>query len=206
MKRLYVIIITALVLAAVPARTCAQFRWGATAGANLTDLSFKQDLIDVNHGVGYSAGVVGEFMFPGIGFGIDLGLLYNQKGAKVNLGQKKIWSSQGYGDERLYLHYIQIPLHLRFKWTRMNGVEDIVAPFVYGGPDFTILAAHNRCEAIDFAGGELGLSVGGGAELFRRYQVSFGYTWGMTYALKTKLLDNFSARNGEWTLRLTYLF
>lgn len=206
MQRLFASTIIAFILAFVPAGLSAQFRWGPTVGANLTDLTFKQDLVEVDRVAGYSAGVQGEFMFPGIGFGIDLGLIYNQKGAKVNLGEKRVWSSLGYGDERAYLHYVQIPLHLRFKWTRMNGLEDIIAPFVFGGPDFTILAAHGGCEAFDYAGGELGLSVGGGIELLKRYQISFSYNWGMTYALKTKLLDNFSARNREWNIRLTYLF
>lgn len=206
MKRLYAISIIAIALAFIPTGISAQFRWGATAGGNLSTLTFKQDLVEINRTVGYSAGVIGEFMFPGIGFGIDLGLLYNQKGAKVNLGEKRVWSSLGYGDERVYLHYVQIPLHLRFKWTRMNGIEDIIAPFVFGGPDFTILAAHGGCKAFDYAAGELGLSAGGGVELFKHYQISFSYNWGMTYALKTKLLDNFSARNREWNIRLSYIF
>ncbi len=145
-------------------------------------------------------------MFRGLGFGIDLELLYNQLGAQVNLGQRKVWASQGYGDERVRLHTLQIPLHLRFKWTRMNGLEDIVAPFVYGGPDFNILVGHGHCDAFEYAGGDLSLSVGGGVELFRKWQVSFQYSWGMTYALKTVLLDNFSARSRSYALRLAYFF
>ena len=72
---------------------------------------FKQDLVSVDQTVGGTAGIQCEMMFPGIGFGIDFGLMYNLMGAKVNLGEKKIWSVDGYGNERLALHYIQIPLH-----------------------------------------------------------------------------------------------
>lgn len=206
MKKIVILAILAIVAAVAPTTANAQFRYGATAGLNFSNLNFKQDLVGVSGGVGYGAGVVGELMFPGIGFGIDLGFQYNQLGAKVNLGEKPVWSYEGYGDERLYLHYIQIPLHLRFKWTRMNGLEEKVAPFVYGGPDFTILAAHGNCKAIDYAGGELGLTAGVGFEILRRWQVTGSYTWGMTYALKTRLLDDFSARNRNWSVRVTYFF
>lgn len=206
MKKIIILAIMAIVAAAAPTRSTAQFRYGATAGLNISTLNFKQDLVGVSTAVGYSAGVVGELMFPGIGFGIDLGLYYNQLGAKVNLGEKPVWSYDGYGDERVYLHNIQIPLHLRFKWTRMEGLEEKIAPFVYGGPDFTILAAHGKCKAFDYAGGELGLTAGIGVELFRRWQVTGSYTWGMTYAVKTRLLDDFSARNRHWAVRVTYFF
>lgn len=189
----------------------AQFRYGPMVGADITSLSFKQDLVDVTNSTGFLAGVQTEMMFPGIGFGIDFGLLYYQAGAKVNLGQKPIWGVPGFGNERVYLHNLQIPLHLRFKWTRMMGLEDYVAPFVYGGPDFNILLAHNKIErqgqdAFKYAGGDVGLTAGFGLELLHRYQVSAGYTWGMTYSLKTRLLDNFSARTRGWQIRVAYLF
>ena len=61
----------------------AQFRAAGVAGANFNTLSFDQNLVGVSSVVGYQAGVLGEMMFPGIGFGLDFGLLYNQSGAKV---------------------------------------------------------------------------------------------------------------------------
>lgn len=184
----------------------AQFRYGAVVGVDITDLTFKQDLITVDQSVGYSAGLVTELMFPGIGFGLDAGIIYAQRGAIMHLGEKKIWASEGYGNTRSYLHYIQIPVHLRFKYTNLNGLEDYVAPFVFGGPEFMILAAHNKVSALKYAGGDIGLTAGVGFELFRRWQVSASYTWGMTYALKTVLLDNFSARNRSWDVRVAYMF
>ncbi len=184
----------------------AQMRWGATAGATITNLHFKQDLFTVDQSVGYSAGVVGEMMFPGIGFGIDFGLLYEQRGAKLHLGEKELWSWQGYGTERSYLHYIDIPFHLRFKYTNLSGLEDIVAPFAFGGVDFGFLVAHNKLKALDYTGGQIGLTVGAGFEFFQRWQLSGSYTWGVTYALKMAILTNDSAQNRTWNIRLAYFF
>lgn len=184
----------------------AQFRYAAVAGFEMTNLKFKQDLVSVSQTPSYQVGVQGEMMFPGLGFGIDLGLIYNQLGAKVNLGERKIWASQGYGEERVRLHTLQIPLHLRFKWTRMNGVEDLIAPYVFGGPVFDFTIGHSKLDAMEYAGGSVGLQAGIGIELYKRWQIQASHVWGMTYALKAAKLQNFSAREDYWTVRLTYLF
>lgn len=202
MKKIITIIIVALTTVAAS----AQFRYAPIAGATVNNLVFKQDLVGVSQQVGYTAGIQGELMFPGIGFGIDIGLMYNQQGAKVALGDKEVWSSLGYGDERVFIHNVMIPVHLRFKYTRLNGIEEKIAPLVYGGPDFNIQVGHGRCDAFNYSGGDLGLTVGGGAEIFQRWQLTVSYTWGMTYVLKTRLLDDFSARSRQWMVRLTYFF
>lgn len=206
-------LIVAIVFLAVPAAMFGQFRYGPVAGVNINTLKFKQDLIDINTVVAGQAGVQAELMFPGIGFGIDFGLLYNMEGANVDLGSRKIWSSDGFKKTDVTLHMIQIPFHLRFKWTRMNGIEDYIAPFVYGGPDFSFMVAHNSIKGnvgvpnpFNYAGGDLGLTAGGGFELYKRWQVSVQYTWGMTYLLKTRKLENFSAQNRQLAVRVAYLF
>lgn len=215
MKYIRTLIIALAAFTAVGAH--AEFRYGPILGGNVTNFKFKQDLVDVSKQFGGHAGVQAEMMFPGIGIGLDFGLLYYLEGAKVNLGQRPIWApnpvfgTPGFGNERVLLHNLQIPVHLRFKWTRMNGVEDIVAPFVYGGPDFNIQLGHSLVkaggrEAFKFSGGDVSLSVGLGVELFKNYQVSAGYTWGMTYDLKTRLLEDMSARCSGWQFRVAYLF
>lgn len=201
-----------LLLTLIPALTFAQFRWAPVVGVTFNNLKFKQQLVDVRGNIGAEAGITGELMFPGIGFGIDFGLLYNMEGAKVNLGSRTIWASEGITDDDLRIHTLQIPVHLRFKWTRMNGLEDIVAPFVYGGPEIGIYAGNSGQRLTDgadpfkYAGADLGLAVGGGFEFFRRWQVSCQYTWGMTFITKTVKLEDYSARNRQLAVRVAYLF
>ena len=213
MKRHYSILLAVIALLLLPASLKAQFRYAPVAGVTINSLKFKQDLFNVGHTVGAQAGIMGEMMFPGIGFGIDLALLYNQMGAKTDLGSREIWSSDNFGNASVMLHTIQVPIHLRFKWTRMQGLEDYIAPFVYGGPDFAILVGHNKISGKEgavppykYSGGDLGLTCGGGFELWRNWQISIQYTWGMTYMLKTTKLDNMSARNRQLDFRLAYLF
>lgn len=192
-----------LLVCSQPAK--AEFRYGVTAGPSLNTLKFNQKITPVHQIVGGGAGIVAEMMFPGIGFGLDFGLLYDMTGAKINLGSKPIWAGK-YGDEKILIHNIHIPLHLRFKWTRMNGFEDTLAPFVFGGPEFKIQAGHTRCSAFKFSGGEIGLTAGVGVELYKKWQVTGSYTWGMSNVLSTVLLDDYSAHSGQWAVKFTYLF
>ena len=145
----------------------AQFSYGPQLGANFSELKFKQKIVDTSMQVGPSAALQCEFIFTDFGLGIDFGLGYSMTGAKVNLGQKPIWSlpQQGaFGNETTLAHNLWIPVHIRWKWTKMQGAEEIVAPIVYGGPEFNIQVANrrNRTHGIDayhFSGGDVQLAV-----------------------------------------------
>lgn len=200
-----------IILAAVALTASAEFRWGPQAGLNINDYYWKQPLLKSDMRCGANAGLLGELMIPGIGFGVDFGLMYNLHSATIDLGSHYVWSSDGYKDIDYRMHTIQIPVHLRFKWTRMNGLEDYIAPFVYGGPDFSISFAHSKVKGnkgvknpFTFPGGDLGLTAGGGFEIMHRWQISLQYTWGMTYIVKTRKLENQSARNRQWAVRVAY--
>lgn len=184
----------------------AQFRYAPVVAYDNTTLHFNQDLVKVDRVSGFKAGAMGELMFPGIGFGIDIGALYSMRGARVNLGQQVVWASDGYKDPRIFLHYLEIPVNLRFKWTRMQGLEDYIAPFVFGGPTFDFLLGHSRVGAFNYNIFEIGLQVGLGFEIFRNWQLSGSFNWGMSSAVKTKKLDNFSGRNRTWSVTLARYF
>lgn len=184
----------------------AAFRWGPTAGINVSTLHWKQKLLETSQTVGAQAGIMGELMIPGIGFGVDFGLKYSMQGAKVNFGQYPVWSVSGYGDENVIIHTLEIPLDLRFKWTRMDGLEDIVAPFAYAGPAFTFNLGDNNIGALEYPAGYLALRCGLGLEFIKKIQLSAGYTWGVSYITRTVKLDNLSAQPRSWNIALTYLF
>ena len=107
------------------------------------------------------------------------------------------------------LHTLELPVNLEFKWTKMNGFEDTLAPFVFGGPVFTFNIAHSKCKTMQFPFGSVGLRAGIGAEILRRWQVTGAYTWGMTYTIKARQLQDYSARNRFWSvgvLSLIHIF
>lgn len=199
-------IFTAVILLMMTLTCSAEFRYGPTAGINISTLNWKQKLITTKSTVGVNAGVMGEIMIPGIGFGIDLGLKYALHGAKVDFGEKEVWSADGIGNENVQIHTLQIPVNLRFKWTRLNGTERYVAPFVYGGPVFSFNLATNVKNCIEHPEGSVALQCGVGGEFLEHWQLSVGYLWGVSYDVRTIKLDNFSARNQGWQINVAYLF
>ena len=145
-------------------------------------------------------------MFPGIGIGIDLGLLYQLRSSKLHMGEREMWASQGYGTENMDLHMVSIPIHIKLKWHRLGGFEEKLAPMVYGGPTFSFMAGHSKIDAMNFSGGDVALECGIGAEILERWQLKAGYSFGMTYLAKAKVLTDFSCRANAWTVRLAYYF
>ncbi|MFI3239780.1 MAG: outer membrane beta-barrel protein [Bacteroidales bacterium] len=206
MKKIILGIIVAVVsLIATPSIT-AQVRYGAVAGINVSSLHFNQDILEVNPSVGYTMGVFSELIFPGIGFGVDGSLLYTKRGGQLLMGDWPVWSSQGYGTESCQIHYIDIPINLRFKYTDLNGLEDTFAPFAYVGPQLSFQIGHSDIPALEFPFGTFGLNFGLGCELFQQVQVSIAYELGISYTVRTTELDDYSAENRVWKLTAVYLF
>lgn len=205
------LLLSALVALAAAMPAAAQFRFGPQIGANFSTLNFRQPgIVEASQSVNHHAALNCEFIFTHFGLGIDFGLGYSMTGGYVNLN-RPIWSSNGFGREHVMIHNITIPLHLRYKCTQLQGVEEFIAPIVYFGPEFNIQVGHsgherNGQKAFKFSGGDVALSCGLGIEIIRRIQLTAGYNWGVTYALKTAQLDEFTARTKGWTLRLSYLF
>lgn len=199
------IIVLSTFLSGAP-EAAAQFRIGPMAGVNFTTLKFKQDLITIDSKVGPAAGLAAEMQFPGIGICLDLGVMYQMRGSKLHMGEREIWSSQGYGTEDMDLHMVSLPLHLKLKWQRLNGFEEKLAPMAYFGPTFSFMASHTKLEAMKFTGGDLSLDLGIGAEIMRHWQITGGYSFGMTYLAKAKILTDYSCRANSWNIRLAYYF
>ena len=195
-----------LLIASVSLVASAEFRWGPSLGVNFSTLNWKQNLAKTSMRTGFSAGVAGEVMIPGIGFGIDLGLRYNLHGAHVNFGDHPVWSIDGIKNQNLWLHTLEIPLNLKFKWTRMNGFERTLAPFIYGGPVFNFTLATNKAPAVEHPAGYVAMQVAAGAELFEHYQISAGYSWGISYQVRTIKLENYSAQPRGAFINLAYFF
>lgn len=206
MKKIVLGIVVALVSLIVTPSISAQTRYGAVAGVNLSTLHFNQEIIDVNFTTGYTAGVFGELIFPGIGFGVDASFLYTKRGGELLMGEHTVWESQGLGTENCQLHYLDIPINLRFKYTDLNGLEDVIAPFAYLGPQMSFLIAHNNIPALEYPLATFALNFGIGCELYKQVQVSICYEYGFSYTVRTTELDDYSAQNRVWKLTAAYMF
>lgn len=206
MKKFLLTIAIALVASAVNMR--AETRLGATAGVTYNKLHFGQtDIFRSDAMLGGNAGVMGELMIPGIGFGVDASLLYSMRNAKLHFEDKKAWSAQGVGTETATFHYIDIPINLKFRYHNLNGFENTVMPMAFAGPVISVLAGHSKCaDQLSYEKVSLSVQMGIGCELFEKVQVKVGYQFGVGESCRTKLLEENTAKNRTWFLNATYFF
>ena len=202
------IMLALAILCAVSAFAQPERRWGVTIGGNYNEIHFKQsDIFDSDPMFGGSIGVTGDLMIPGVGFGVDGSILYTLRQGKVHFGDKKAWAAQGIETQSVQLHYIDVPLNLKFRYSRLGGTESTIMPFAYVGPTFSFLAGHNKVDdALNYTTVNVLLHAGIGVELFNKVQISGGYSFSVGQNLKTKILDEHSAKHRTWFIQATYFF
>lgn len=204
MKRIS-LLIAALVLTTAATMAQTSSRWGITAGANINNVHFKQhDIMPSKTMWGPQLGVTGEMNFSGVGFGVDGSVLYSLKQGKVNYGDRTAWSSLGYGNETLSMHYIDVPLHLKLKWRRLEGLENTIMPMIYVGPQFSFLAYGNHKSLNSYPPVNVYLDMGAGIELMERVQIRGGYNFSIGQSFHTKILDDNVAKNRTWYFSVTW--
>lgn len=199
------LLITALLVTAAAATAQTTSRWGITAGATINEVHFKQhDIVPSTRAWGPQLGVTGEMNFSGIGFGVEGAALYTLKQGKVNYGDRTIWSSIGAGNETVSMHYLDVPLHLKFKWHRLGGMESTFMPLLYFGPQFSFLLHGNHGDINKYSPVSVYLDMGIGCELMERVQLRGGYNFSVGQTFHTKLLDENVAKNRTWYFNVTY--
>jgi len=205
MKNKIVMLLAAVLLTTVAAVGQTTSRWGVTAGVNYNQVHFKQsDILPTKRQAGPILGVTGEMNFAGAGFGVDGSILYSLRQGKVDYGSKLAWSSIGAGNERVSMHFIDVPLHLMFKYHNLGGTETTFMPLVYAGPQFSFLLHGNNTGLNDYKRVHVYVDMGVGCELFERWQVRAGYHFSVGQTFHTKLLDDNVAKNRCWYATLTY--
>lgn len=210
MKKTAKILIPA-VMAAISLHAAAQSstRWGVTVGGNYNEIHFKQtDIFSTDKMFGGVAGVTGEMMLSGVGFGLDASLLYDLKQGRLHMGDREVWRSRGLGDEVCRLHYIDVPLNLKFKYRNLNGVENTIAPIIFIGPTFSFLAGHNNIgqDEMKYTTVSVVLHGGLGMELFNKLQINASYNFSVGESCRTRLLDEHNAKCRTWQVTATYFF
>jgi hypothetical protein len=204
MKKI-ILFITTLLIATAAASGQTTSRWGITAGATINEVHFKQhDIVPSKRAVGPQLGVTGEMNFSGIGFGVEGSLLYTLKQGKVNYGERTIWESQGFGDEMVSMHYLDVPLHLKFKYNRLGGAESTIMPMVFVGPQFSFLMHGNHGNINKYSPVSVYLDMGLGCELMERVQLRGGYNFSIGQSFHTKMLDENVAKNRTWYFNVTW--
>ncbi|MBP5688355.1 MAG: outer membrane beta-barrel protein [Muribaculaceae bacterium] len=202
------IMLAVALLCAVSSFAQPERRWGVTVGGNYNEIHFKQtDIFDSDRMFGGSVGITGDLMIPGVGFGVDGSILYTLRQGKVHFGDKYAWSSQGIETQAVRVHYIDVPLNLKFRYSRLGGLESTIMPFAYAGPTFSFHVGHNNVDdALRYTAVNVLLHAGIGVELFNKVQISGGYSFSVGQNLGTRILDDHVAKHRTWFVQATYFF
>lgn len=192
--RQLIVAIIALI-AALPAS--AQLKVGPKVGLNVTTLHFNKELFKSENRAGFTGGVVGEFIAPGLGIGADISALYSRSTAQWMEANKVAHEDRD---------YISIPLNLKWKLP-----VPTVRPFITTGPEVSFLASKKDISAawhnhtVNWA-----WNFGIGAEVIDHIQVAASYGLGLGSSLKghnfSDLVESAEAKNNVWTVTIAYLF
>lgn len=191
-KTLFLLTLVCALCVAVPSQ--AQLRFGIKAGANITDYTFGSTLKTGNLS-GFTGGIMGEFMLPIVGLGVDASLLYARKGFTIEQADR--------GSRHESLHYLDVPVNLKWKF----GLPKIISVFVLGGPSFNFLVGNNLSDQIKKKDFDLALNLGFGVELFRKVQIAAQHGWGLTNSIQVNTGEKVKdAKAKGWSITAAYLF
>lgn len=197
LKRFWIVAIIVSVF--VPAS--AQFKIGPRVGLEVNSLRFDMSTFDSNNRAGFTAGLQAEFTVPIIGIGADMSVMYAHRTQQWK-DANNLQSAKS--------DYIEIPVNLKYK-LNIPAVKNVIAPYVFTGPSFAILASkQDISEFFKAKKCDIAWNFGLGVELVKHLQIGASYGVGMTEALRiVKLSDNKSeieGKNKYWTVTAAWLF
>ena len=192
----------------------AQIKFGVRGGVNIAntklDNALLEDVFDVKNITGFQLGATMEAMIPVLGVGADVGLLYSQRGFKLD---NKVNGENG----NARIGYIDVPLNL--KWKPSLGPIKL---YVAAGPYVSVKISQNmdlggiiENEALSDMFNiksktfSAGLNFGGGIELLKHLQIGFNYGLGLTDDYKNDGIsvgDVFSPKSSTWSVVAAYYF
>ncbi len=191
-----------LLLLMLPCAAQAKFRFGAKAGFGINTVKFDRSIMDADNYLGYSVGVTAELELPAVGIALDASALYTHRSNKILVQDE---------ENRSYKrNYFEFPVHAKYK-LNMLGLNRILVPFIYAGPDFAFLTSESD-PSNSFKNRKMSVSLdlGGGVELINHLQISVNYSLGMSKAFEYVGLNsdvrNVTGKDRCWTVSAAYFF
>lgn len=188
----------------------AQIKFGLKGGVNVTDMSLNSSVFDASNRTGFFVGPTIKVQLPLVGLGIDASALYDQREAKIKVGNTTT-------KETLRSQAINVPINLRYGW----GLSSLANIFLFAGPQFgfnvgdkdqkitekSTWSMKNSNFSLNFGAGVTLLSH---LQLTANYNVVCGKTSDVTITEGLEQLTNKEvrsrARANAWQIALAYYF
>lgn len=195
MKKIFSVILIAVCCLSVTTTVEAQIlRWGVKGGVNMTKVSVSHSLglnFKDENTTGFFIGPMAEATVPLIGLGLDVSLLFSQRG--VNYDEE--------GDKR---YGLDIPVNLKYTF----GLGSSFGVYLAAGPDFYFDFSKGEMvleEKVDRKKAQVGINVGAGLKLLRHLQIGVNYNIPMGDSFTYKEVFA-KGKNKTWQISAVYLF
>ena len=186
----------------------AQIKFGLKGGVNVTDMSLSSNVFDASNRTGFFVGPTIKVQLPLVGLGIDASALYDQREAKIKVGNTTT-------KETLRSQAINVPINLRYGW----GLSSMANIFLFAGPQFGFNVG-DKDQKIDekstwsVKNSNFSLNFGAGVtllshlQLTANYNVVCGKTSDTTITEGIEQLTNKEVRSraNAWQIALAYYF
>lgn len=186
----------------------AQIKFGLKGGVNVTDMSLSSSVFDASNRTGFFVGPTIKVQLPLVGLGIDASALYDQREAKIKVGNTTT-------KETLRSQAINVPINLRYGW----GLSSLANIFLFAGPQFGFNVG-DKDQKIDekstwsVKNSNFSLNFGAGVtllshlQLTANYNVVCGKTSDATITEGIEQLTNKEVRSraNAWQIALAYYF
>lgn len=185
--------------------------FGLRGGLMVNSLKIKMDQQGLkeafNDKLGWQVGVIVEVPLP-LGLAVDGSVMYNHHKLDVLDAGGKYYNRSTIG----------IPINLKYK-LNIVGVDRIIKPMVYTGPEFGILLSKDTFKFNNISGTfkhfNTNWNVGFGVELFNHLQITATYCMGLNKSLKASYEDIIDGKtvtslvkgsDRYWTVTAAYMF
>lgn len=215
MKKLFTLALVALGLT-VAMPTQAQVKFGVKGGLNITDMSFKSEVLDASNRTGFFIGPSVKFTLPIVGLGVDASALYDQREAKLKASAESTTGTD-YTSTTIKQQSINIPINLRYS----IGMGSLASLYFAAGPQFGFNVGDKTTDLYKTANYKLkssnfSVNLGAGVTLVKHLEVGFTYNiaCGKTGEVTgkgvaedaVKDLLNSHGRSNAWQISAAYYF
>lgn len=182
----------------------AQIKFGLKGGVNVTDMSLNSSVFDASNRTGFFVGPTIKVQLPLVGLGIDASALYDQREAKIKVGNTTT-------KETLRSQAINVPINLRYGW----GLSSMANIFLFAGPQFGFNVGDKDQKINDKStwsvkNSNFSLNFGAGVTLLSHLQLTANYNvvCGKTSDASIEQLTNKEVRSraNAWQIALAYYF
>lgn len=207
MKKIFMLLAMIVTMTAAN-NASAQIKFGLKGGVNVTDMSLSSSVFDASNRTGFFVGPTIKVQLPLVGLGIDASALYDQREAKIKVGNTTT-------KETLRSQAINVPINLRYGW----GLSSMANIFLFAGPQFGFNVG-DKDQKIDekstwsVKNSNFSLNFGAGVtllshlQLTANYNVVCGKTSDATITEGIEQLTNKEVRSraNAWQIALAYYF